>query len=124
MSPLRDSCYSGSNGPADFRDRGAPEAARVARPPAGPDAGARAHDGSRPHRRLAPAALRAPHADDRGPLVGILSIGGFAYSYIWATTPAVPTRGDVIAAAVDARTEKTIPDATLEVFTLKDALVT
>ena len=99
MSPLRDSCYSGSNGQADFRDRGAPEAARVARPPAGPE-------------------------DDSGPLVGILSIGGFAYSYIWATTPAVPTRGDVIAAAVDARTEKTIPDATLEVFTLKDALVT
>ena len=46
--------------------------------------------------------------------MGILSIGGFAYSYIWATTPAVPIRGDVIAAAVDARTEKTIPDATLE----------
>ena len=59
-----------------------------------------------------------------GLLAGLLSIGGFAYSYIWATTPAVPTRGDVIAAAVDARTEKTIPDATLEVFTLKDALVT
>jgi hypothetical protein len=59
-----------------------------------------------------------------GLLAGILSIGGFAYSYFWATAPVVPTRGDVIAVAVDARTEKTIADATLEVFTLKDALVT
>ncbi len=59
-----------------------------------------------------------------GLLAGILSIGGFAYSYLWATTPTVPTRGDVVAAAVDARTEKMIPDATLEVLTLKDALVT
>ena len=56
-----------------------------------------------------------------GLLAGLLSIGGFAYSYFWVTAPVVPTRGDVIAAAVDARTEKTIADATLEVFTLKDA---
>ncbi len=59
-----------------------------------------------------------------GLLAGILSIGGFAYSYLWATTPTVPTRGDLVAVAVDARTEKAIPDATLEVLTLKDALVT
>ncbi len=59
-----------------------------------------------------------------GLLAGILSIGGFAYSYLWATTPTVPTRGDVVAAAVDVRTEMVIPDATLEVLTLKDALVT
>ena len=66
-----------------------------------------------------------PHAQAVvGLLAGILSIGGFAYSYLWATTPVVPTRGDVIAAALDARTEKVIPDATLEVLTLKDALVT
>lgn len=36
----------------------------------------------------------------------------------------MPTRGDVIAAAVDARTEKVIPDAILEVLTLQEALVT
>lgn len=66
-----------------------------------------------------------PHAQAVvGLLAGILSIGGFAYSYLWATTPVVPTRGDVVAAALDARTEKVIPDATLEVLTLKDALVT
>jgi hypothetical protein len=59
-----------------------------------------------------------------GLLAGVLSIGGFVYSYLWATTPIVPTRGDLVAAAVDARTEKVIPDATLEVLTLKDALVT
>lgn len=59
-----------------------------------------------------------------GLLAGILSIGGFFYSYIWVTQPIVPTRGDVVAAAVDARTEKVIPDATLEVLTLQDALVT
>lgn len=59
-----------------------------------------------------------------GLLAGILSIGGFAYSYLWVTSPTVPTRGDVIAAALDARTEKVIPDAILEVLTLQDALVT
>jgi hypothetical protein len=59
-----------------------------------------------------------------GLLAGILSIGGFAYSYLWVTSPTVPTRGNVVAAAVDARTEKVIPDAILEVLTLQDALVT
>ena len=59
-----------------------------------------------------------------GLLAGALSIGGFAYSYLWATTPVPPTRGELIALALDARTEKPIPDATLEVLTTKDALVT
>ena len=59
-----------------------------------------------------------------GLLAGALSIGGFAYSYLWATTPVPPTSGELIAMAVDARTEKPIPDATLEVLTTKDALVT
>jgi hypothetical protein len=66
-----------------------------------------------------------PHAQAVvGLLAGILSIGGFAYSYLWATTPVPPTHGEVIAIAVDARTEKPIPDATIEVLTSKDALVT
>lgn len=59
-----------------------------------------------------------------GLLAGLLSIGGFVYSYFWATSYVPPTRGEVIAVALDARTEKPIPDATLEVFTTKDALVT
>ena len=59
-----------------------------------------------------------------GLLAGALSIGGFAYSYLWATTPVPPTRGELVAVALDARTEKPIPDATLEVLTTKDALVT
>ena len=59
-----------------------------------------------------------------GLLAGALSIGGFAYSYLWATTPVPPTSGELIAMAVDARTEKPIPDATLELLTTKDALVT
>jgi hypothetical protein len=66
-----------------------------------------------------------PHAQAAvGLLAGVLSIGGFVYSYLWATTPVPPTSGDVIAIALDARTEKPIPDATLEVLTVKDALVT
>jgi Carboxypeptidase regulatory-like domain len=66
-----------------------------------------------------------PHAQAVvGLLAGILSIGGFAYSYFWATTPVPPTRGDVVAVALDARTEKPIPDATLEILTVQDALVT
>lgn len=66
-----------------------------------------------------------PHAQAAvGLLAGVLSIGGFVYSYLWATTPVPPTRGDVVAIALDARTEKPIPDATLEVLTAKDALVT
>lgn len=66
-----------------------------------------------------------PHAQAVvGLLAGVLSIGGFAYSYLWATAPVAPTKGDVIAMALDARTEKPIPDATLEVLTVQDALVT
>jgi hypothetical protein len=58
-----------------------------------------------------------------GLLAGILTIGGFVYSYLWATTPIPPTRGEVIAVALDAKTDKPILDATLEVLTPKDALV-
>ena len=66
-----------------------------------------------------------PHAQAAvGLLAGVLSIGGFAYSYLWATAPVSPTSGDVIAIALDAKTEKPIADATLEVLTVKDALVT
>ena len=66
-----------------------------------------------------------PHAQAAvGLLAGVLSIGGFVYSYLWATAPVSPTIGDVIAIALDAKTERPIPDATLEVLTVKDALVT
>ena len=66
-----------------------------------------------------------PHAQAIvGLLAGILSIGGFVYSYMWATTALPPNSGELIAVALDARTEKPIPNATLEVLTSKDALVT
>ena len=66
-----------------------------------------------------------PHAQAAvGLLAGVLSIGGFAYSYLWATAPVSPTIGDVAVMALDARTDKPIPDAMLEVLTVKDALVT
>lgn len=66
-----------------------------------------------------------PHAQAAvGLLAGVLSIGGFVYSYLWATAPVSPTSGDVAVMAFDARTEKPIPDATLEVLTVRDALVT
>jgi hypothetical protein len=66
-----------------------------------------------------------PHAQAIvGLLAGILSIGGFLYSYMWATTALPPNRGELIAVALDVRTEKPIPNATLEVLTVKDALVT
>lgn len=59
-----------------------------------------------------------------GLLAGLLSIGGFVYTYFWATSYIPPTRGELVAVALDARTEKPIPDATLEVLTTRDALVT
>ncbi|HKZ07127.1 MAG TPA: carboxypeptidase-like regulatory domain-containing protein [Methylomirabilota bacterium] len=66
-----------------------------------------------------------PHAQAIvGLLAGILSIGGFVYSYMWATTALPPNRGELVAVALDARTDKPIPNATLEVLTGKDALVT
>jgi len=66
-----------------------------------------------------------PHAQAAvGLLAGVLSIGGFVYSYLWATRPVPPTSGDVVAIALDTRTDKPILDATLEVLTAKDALVT
>jgi hypothetical protein len=73
------------------------------------------------------AWLKHPHLPHMqalvGLLAGILTIGGFVYSYLWATTPIPPTRGEVIAVALDAKTDKPILDATLEVLTPKDALV-
>jgi hypothetical protein len=66
-----------------------------------------------------------PHAQAIvGLLAGTLSIGGFVYSYMWAKTALPPNSGELIAVALDARTEQPIPNATLEVLTSKDALVT
>jgi hypothetical protein len=66
-----------------------------------------------------------PHAQAIvGLLAGTLSIGGFVYSYMWATTALPPNSGELIAVALDARTDKPIAGATLEVLTSKDALVT
>jgi len=60
-----------------------------------------------------------------GLVAAILSIGGSVYAYLWSQTkPVAPTGGAVIAIVQEARTGGAIPDATVEVLTQKDAIVT
>ena len=54
----------------------------------------------------------------------VISISGFAFSYIWATTPSSPTKGDVVAVVQEQRSDKPLPDATIEVLTMENAIVT
>lgn len=54
----------------------------------------------------------------------VISISGFAFSYIWATTPASPTKGDVVAVVQEQRSDKPLPEATIEVLTMENAIVT
>lgn len=56
-----------------------------------------------------------------GLIAALLSIGGSMYGYLRVTRP--PDTGQLIAVVRD-RTDKPLPDATIEVLTLKDALVT
>lgn len=56
-----------------------------------------------------------------GLLAALLSIGGTVYGYLKVTSP--PDIGDVVAVVRD-RNDKPVPDATVEVLTPKDALVT
>ena len=59
-----------------------------------------------------------------GIVAGCLSITLGLYSYLHLGKPAVPVTGDVVAIVQDGRTGRSVPDATVEVLTLKDAVVT
>jgi hypothetical protein len=59
-----------------------------------------------------------------GIIAGCLSITLGLYSYLHLGKSAVPITGDVVAIVQDARTGRPVPDATVEVLTLKDAVVT
>lgn len=59
-----------------------------------------------------------------GIIAGCLSITLGIYSYLHLGKPAVLVTGDVVAIVQDGRTGRPMSDATVEVLTLKDAVVT
>ena len=59
-----------------------------------------------------------------GIIAGCLSITLGLYSYLHLGKPAAPATGEVVAVVQDARTGRPVTDATVEVLTLKDAVVT
>ena len=59
-----------------------------------------------------------------GIIAGFISISVGLYSYLHLSTRAAPVTGEVVAIVQDARTGKPVPDAAVEILTLKDALVT
>lgn len=78
------------------------------------------------------AALRAQLTLSRfhavvGIIAGFVSIGVGLYSYLHFSKPAAPPApvvGEIVAIVQDARTGSPIPDATLEILTLNDSVVT
>ncbi len=58
-----------------------------------------------------------------GLVAGLVSIAGAAYSVVRLWSPPVP-RGQLVAVVVEARSDRPVPAATVEVFTRDDALVT
>jgi hypothetical protein len=56
-----------------------------------------------------------------GLVAGVISVGGAAYTFF---VPSRPPTGTVVAIVQDARSEKPVPDATVEVLTLDNAVVT
>ena len=58
-----------------------------------------------------------------GIIAGCVSISLGVYSYLHLAKPAPPVVGDVVAIVQEARTGKPIPDATVEILTVKDAAV-
>jgi hypothetical protein len=81
------------------------------------------------------AALRAQLTLSRfhaviGIVAGFVSIGVAVYSYLHSSGPAAPPAppppalGEILATVQDARTGGPIPDATMEVLTLNDSVVT
>jgi carboxypeptidase family protein len=59
-----------------------------------------------------------------GLLAALISIGGFVFSYVYATKHSLPTKGDVVAVVQEQRSEKPLPGATIEVLTMENAIVT
>jgi len=59
-----------------------------------------------------------------GITAGFISISVGLYTYLHQTRPALFATGEVVAIVQDARTGKPVPDAAVEVLTLKDAVVT
>jgi hypothetical protein len=60
-----------------------------------------------------------------GLLAATLSIGGSLYAYFYQhTKPAAPTGGALVAVVQEARSDRPLPEATVEVLTLQDAVVT
>lgn len=59
-----------------------------------------------------------------GIIAGCLSITLGIYSYLHLGKSAVPVTGDVVAIVQDGRTGRPMSDATVEVLTVKDAVVT
>lgn len=57
-----------------------------------------------------------------GLVAAILSIGGSVWGYLKMTAP--PDTGEMVTLVRDARTDRPVADATLEILTPKDALVT
>jgi hypothetical protein len=57
-----------------------------------------------------------------GLIAALLSIGGALYGYL--RPGRAPNTGDVVAIVQEARSGKPVPDATVEILTAKDALVT
>jgi len=59
-----------------------------------------------------------------GIIAGCISIGFGLYSYLHYSKPGPPVIGDVVAIVQDARTGRPVTDATVEILTLKNAVVT
>lgn len=79
-------------------------------------------------RRLV-AAVRAQLTLSRfhaivGIVAGLISIAVGLYSYFNYSKPVAPMVGEIVAIVQDAKTGGAIPDATVEILTLKDAVVT
>jgi hypothetical protein len=75
------------------------------------------------------AALRAQLTLSRfhaivGIVAGIVSISVGLYSYLHFSTPGAPLVGEIVATVQDAKTGSPVPDATVEILTLKDSVVT
>jgi hypothetical protein len=81
-----------------------------------------------PVKRLLQAAR--PHASLHkmqqvaGLCAALISIGGFVLSYVYVTKPVVPTMGDVIAVVQEQRSDRPVSAATIEISTMKNAIVT
>lgn len=58
-----------------------------------------------------------------GLVAGLISIAGAAYSVLRVWSPPVP-QGQLVAVVVEARSDRPVPEATVEVLTRDDALVT